>query len=173
MGNFSSIGIDLVAMCVNDLIVSGARPLAFLDYYGVSKLDRLKGQEIISGILEGCRLSECDLVGGETAEMPNYYAPNCFDLVGFAMGINEKMKIVDGKQIEPGDKIIGIPSSQISLQWLFFNSQCFSGHSTFTGINVGIVNPNKNICQREFWIYCPNTILKGWHILLVVVSMKT
>ena len=111
MGDFSSIGIDLVAMCVNDLIVSGARPLAFLDYYGVSKLERSKGKEIITGILEGCRLAECDLVGGETAEMPNHYAPNCFDLVGFAMGINEKEKIVDGKQIEPGDKIVGIPSS--------------------------------------------------------------
>ena len=110
-GNLSSIGIDLVAMCVNDLIVSGAKPLAFLDYYGVSKLDREKGKEVIAGILKGCEISECDLVGGETAEMPNHYAPNCFDLVGFAMGINEEDRIIDGSIVSIGDKIIGIPSS--------------------------------------------------------------
>ena len=110
-GNLSTIGIDLVAMCVNDLIVSGARPIAFLDYYGCSELERPKGQEILSGIIKGCSLAGCDLVGGETAEMPNHYQGENFDLVGFSMGVNEKSKIIDGEKITVGDVILGLPSS--------------------------------------------------------------
>ena len=109
--NYQSIGIDLVAMCVNDLIVSGAKPIAFLDYYGVSKLDRQIGRQVISGILKGCQLSGCDLIGGETAEMPNHYTNGNFDLVGFAMGINERNKIIDGSGVKDGDCILAIPSS--------------------------------------------------------------
>tara|TARA_X000000950_G_scaffold287442_1_gene399708 strand:+ start:5490 stop:6476 length:987 start_codon:yes stop_codon:yes gene_type:complete len=109
--DLSTIGIDLVAMCVNDLIVSGAKPIAFLDYYGCDKLDRVKGQQILKGILEGCAQAECDLVGGETAEMPDHYKGENFDLVGFSMGINEKDKIIDGSKIEEGNLILGLPSS--------------------------------------------------------------
>ena len=110
-GDLTTIGIDLVAMCVNDLIVSGAKPIAFLDYYGCSKLNREKGQQILSGIIDGCKLAGCDLVGGETAEMPNHYKGENFDLVGFSMGINEKSKIIDGTKIAEGDVILGLPSS--------------------------------------------------------------
>ena len=110
-GDLTTIGIDLVAMCVNDLIVSGAKPIAFLDYYGCSKLNREKGQQILSGIIDGCKLAGCDLVGGETAEMPNHYKGENFDLVGFSMGINEKSKIIDGTKISEGDVILGLPSS--------------------------------------------------------------
>jgi len=110
-GDLTTIGIDLVAMCVNDLIVSGAKPIAFLDYYGCSNLNREKGQQILSGIVEGCKLAGCDLVGGETAEMPNHYKGENFDLVGFSMGINEKSKIIDGTKISKGDVILGLPSS--------------------------------------------------------------
>ena len=92
--SLSTIGIDLVAMCVNDLIVSGAKPIAFLDYYGCSQLNRNQAKEVIEGIVEGCKISGCDLVGGETAEMPNHYKDNNFDLVGFSMGVNEKTKII-------------------------------------------------------------------------------
>jgi phosphoribosylformylglycinamidine cyclo-ligase len=109
--NLNTIGIDLVAMCVNDLIVSGAKPIAFLDYYGCSSLDRAKGEQIISGIIAGCELAECDLVGGETAEMPNHYIGDNFDLVGFSMGVNDKTKIIDGERISDGDVILGLPSS--------------------------------------------------------------
>ena len=98
-------------MCVNDLIVSGAKPTAFLDYYGCSKLDRSKGKEIISGILKGCRLANCELIGGETAEMPNHYTENNFDLVGFAVGVNNRNEIIDGSAIEAGNIILGLPSS--------------------------------------------------------------
>ena len=98
-------------MCVNDLIVSGAKPLAFLDYYGVSKLDRSIGKEIISGIISGCEMSGCDLVGGETAEMPNHYTDGNFDLVGFAMGVNERDGIIDGSTIAKNNCIIGLKSN--------------------------------------------------------------
>lgn len=108
---YDSLGIDLVAMCVNDLIVSGAKPLAFLDYYGVSKLDRSIGKEIISGIISGCEMSGCDLVGGETAEMPNHYTDGNFDLVGFAMGVNERDGIIDGSTIAKNNCIIGLKSN--------------------------------------------------------------
>ena len=109
--NLSTIGIDLVAMCVNDLIVSGAKPIAFLDYYGCSNLDRSKGQQILRGIIDGCSLAGCDLIGGETAEMPDHYQGENFDLVGFSMGINDKSRIIDGKKITDGDIILGLPSS--------------------------------------------------------------
>ena len=111
--DLSTIGIDLVAMCVNDLVVSGARPIAFLDYYGCANLDREKGKEILKGILEGCLQSECDLVGGETAEMPDHYKGENFDLVGFSMGVNDKNKIIDGSKIEEGNIILGLPSSGV------------------------------------------------------------
>ena len=106
-----NIGIDLVAMCVNDLISSGSKRVAFLDYYGCSKLDRSKGKESISGIVVGCKLAGCELIGGETAEMPNHYNENNFDLVGFSMGVNNRNKIIDGSSIESGDIVLGLPSS--------------------------------------------------------------
>ena len=109
--NLSTIGIDLVAMCVNDLIVSGATPLTFLDYYGVSKLNRNKGKEIITGILKGCDEAGCDLIGGETAEMPNHYTKDNFDLVGFAMGINERKNVIDGSKVRENNVILALPSS--------------------------------------------------------------
>ena len=111
LNDLSTIGIDLVAMCVNDLIVSGAKPVAFLDYYGCATLDREKGQEILKGILEGCLQSDCDLVGGETAEMPDHYKGENFDLVGFSMGVNDKGTIIDGSNIAEGNIILGLPSS--------------------------------------------------------------
>ena len=111
LNDLSTIGIDLVAMCVNDLIVSGAKPVAFLDYYGCATLDREKGQQILKGILEGCTQSDCDLVGGETAEMPDHYKGENFDLVGFSMGVNDKETIIDGSNIAEGNIILGLPSS--------------------------------------------------------------
>ena len=111
INDLSTIGIDLVAMCVNDLIVSGAKPIAFLDYYGCASLNRQKGQQILKGVLEGCSQSECDLVGGETAEMPDHYKDENFDLVGFSMGVNDKNQIIDGSKIEEGNIILGLPST--------------------------------------------------------------
>ena len=111
INKFNTIGVDLVAMSVNDLIVQGARPLFFLDYISINKVNLLKLKSIISGILKGCKISKCNLVGGETAEMPGTYAKNKFDIAGFAVGIVEEKKVLNGKKIKNNDLILAIPSS--------------------------------------------------------------
>ena len=110
---FDTIGIDLVAMCVNDLIVQGAKPLFFLDYIAVGKLDLKKTKKIINGIIKGCKFSQCSLIGGETAEMPGIYSKDKFDLAGFSVGLVSKKKILNKKKVKNNDLIIAIPSSGI------------------------------------------------------------
>ena len=110
---YDTIGIDLVAMCVNDLIVQGAKPLFFLDYIAVGKLNLNKSKKILKGILKGCSLSDCKLIGGETAEMPGIYSKNKFDLAGFSVGIVSKKKILNKKKVKNGDIILAVPSSGI------------------------------------------------------------
>ena len=109
----NTIGIDLVAMCVNDLVVQGAKPLFFLDYIAVEKIKLSKLKKILSGIIKGCKLASCDLVGGETAEMPGIYKKNKFDLAGFSTGIVSKTKILKRDNIKNGDIILAIPSTGI------------------------------------------------------------
>ncbi len=108
---FDTIGIDLVAMCVNDLIVQGAKPLFFLDYIAVGKLDLNKTKKILKGIFKGCKLSGCKLIGGETAEMPGIYSKDKFDLAGFSVGIVSKKKILNKNKVKNGDVILAIPSN--------------------------------------------------------------
>ena len=110
---FDTIGIDLVAMCVNDLIVQGAKPLFFLDYIAVGKLELNKTKQILKGIFKGCELSECKLIGGETAEMPGTYSKEKFDLAGFSVGIVSKKKILDKKNVKKDDIVLAIPSNGI------------------------------------------------------------
>lgn len=106
-----TIGQDAVAMCVNDIIVHGAEPLFFLDYLAVGKLDPEQVATIVRGIAAGCRQAGCALIGGETAEMPGFYASGEYDLAGFAVGVVERKKIIDGRQVKPGHVVIGLPSS--------------------------------------------------------------
>ena len=108
---FDTIGIDLVAMCVNDLVVQGARPLFFLDYIATGKLNLNKTKKILKGIFEGCRLSDCKLIGGETAEMPGTYSNNKYDLAGFSVGIVSKKKILSKDRVKIGDIVLAIPSN--------------------------------------------------------------
>ena len=111
MDKHNTVGIDLVAMCVNDIAVQGAKPLFFLDYLATGKLKTDTVTEIIKGIAEGCRQAACALTGGETAELPGFYRNNEYDLAGFAVGIVDNSKIIDGSEIHVGNKIIGIASS--------------------------------------------------------------
>jgi len=108
---FNTIGIDLVAMCVNDLIVQGAQPLFFLDYISINKIELKKLKQVMKGILKGCQLASCDLVGGETAEMPGTYGKNKFDIAGFSVGIVDEKKILNVKKIKKDDLILAIPSN--------------------------------------------------------------
>jgi phosphoribosylformylglycinamidine cyclo-ligase len=111
LGRHVTIGIDLVGMCVNDVLVQGAEPLFFLDYFATGKLDVDTTVSVVGGIAKGCELAGCALVGGETAEMPDMYPPGEYDLAGFTVGVVEKSALVDGSQIQAGDAIIGIASS--------------------------------------------------------------
>ena len=111
LNKFDTIGIDLVAMSVNDLIVQGAKPLLFLDYISINKIDLIKLKSIIKGIVKGCKLSDCELVGGETAEMPGTYSKGKFDIAGFAVGIVGKNKILNKNKIKKNNLVLAIPSS--------------------------------------------------------------
>ncbi len=113
LNKYDTIGIDLVAMSVNDLIVQGAKPILFLDYISINKIDLKKLKFIIKGIVKGCEISKCELVGGETAEMPGTYEKGKFDIAGFAVGVVDEKKILKKKKIKKGDLILAVPSSGI------------------------------------------------------------
>ena len=113
LNKYDTIGIDLVAMSVNDLIVQGAKPLLFLDYISINKIDFKKLKPIIKGIINGCKISNCELVGGETAEMPGTYEKGKFDIAGFAVGLVDERKILDKKNIKKNDLVLAIPSSGV------------------------------------------------------------
>ena len=111
MDRHETVGIDLVAMSVNDVLTSGAEPLFFLDYFATARLDVDRAEKVIAGVAKGCEQAGCTLLGGETAELPGFYVPGEYELAGFAVGIVEKSQIIDGKTIVPGDRVIGLASS--------------------------------------------------------------
>jgi phosphoribosylformylglycinamidine cyclo-ligase len=122
-----TIGIDLVAMCVNDLITCGARPLIFLDYYATGRLDLKRSKRIMTGILEGCRQGRSMLLGGETAEMPGFYPEGEYDLAGFSVGIVKRSEVIDGSKILPGDLVLGLPSTGLHSNGYSLVRKVFSG----------------------------------------------
>ncbi len=147
------IGIDLVAMCVNDIVTCGAKPLFFLDYLAFGKFEEKIFEELIEGIVEGCKTSQCALLGGETAEMPGVYQPGEYDCAGFVVGIIEREKIIDGSEIAIGDAIIGITSNGLHsngfslVRKVFFEEQKLSLDHIFEelGIPLGeeLLKPTK------------------------------
>lgn len=138
MGKHDTIGIDLVAMCVNDIIVQGAKPLFFLDYLSMGKLETKTATDVITGIAEGCRMAKCALIGGETAEMPGFYKDNEYDLAGFVVGLVENNNIIDGSGIHVGDQIIGISSSGLhSNGYSLVRKVCFE----IIGLNIDTYVP--------------------------------
>ncbi len=145
-----TIGIDCVAMCVNDIICSGARPLFFLDYIACGKNIPEKIAQIVEGIAKGCKMSECSLIGGETAEMPGFYPKDEYDVAGFAVGIGDRAKLIDGKDIKEGDTIIGVASSGVhsngfSLIRSIFRENGFSEYVEELGVKIGdlLLTPTK------------------------------
>jgi len=127
LNRHETVGIDLVAMSVNDLITCGAKPLIFLDYYATGKLDLKKSKRILDGILKGCKMGRLALLGGETAEMPGFYPGGEYDLAGFAVGIVKRSEVIDGSKIFPGDLILGLPSSGLHSNGYSLVRKIFKG----------------------------------------------
>ena len=139
----NTIGIDLVAMCVNDLIVLGAKPLFFLDYIAVEKLDLKKVKKIFKGILKGCEISKCSLLGGETAEMPGIYIKNKFDLAGFSVGVVSRQKILNKNNVRDGDLILAIPSNGIHSNGYSLVRKLLVGKTVTAKMKNEIIKPTK------------------------------
>lgn len=177
MDKHDTVGIDLVAMCVNDIIVQGAVPLFMLDYISMGKLDERKAVEIIKGIVHGCKDARCSLIGGETAEMPGFYADGEYDLAGFVVGLVDNQQILDGSEIAVGHRLIGIGSSGLHsngyslVRKVFFEELKMSvdDHVDEFGRTLGeeLLEPTKiyartvtNLC-RDFKIYGISHITGG------------
>ena len=161
---FDTIGIDLVAMCVNDLIVQGAKPLFFLDYIAVGKLDLNKTKKILKGIFSGCRISDCKLIGGETAEMPGIYSKDKFDLAGFSVGIVSKKKILDKGKVKKNDIVLAIPSSGIHSNGFSLVRSILKKNKLPANLKKEILRPTKIYSKEILKLTDKNLINAAAHI---------
>ena len=166
MDKHDTVGQDCVAMCVNDIVCQGAVPLFFLDYIATGKVQAEKIADIVKGIADGCVLSECSLVGGETAEMPSFYDDDEYDMAGFAVGIADKSRIIDGSRVSEGDVLIGLPSSGIHsngyslVRKIFFDKMDMDvaeyGEELGTTLGDALITPTKiyvKACKAVFGKY--------------------
>ena len=161
---FDTIGIDLVAMCVNDLIVQGAKPLFFLDYIAVGKLNLIKTKKILRGIFKGCKISNCKLIGGETAEMPGIYTKDKFDLAGFSVGIVSKKKILDKSRVKPNNVILAIPSNGIHSNGFSLVRSILKKNRLPSNLRNEILKPTKIYTKEILDLTNKNLINAAAHI---------
>ena len=161
---FDTIGIDLVAMCVNDLIVQGAKPLFFLDYIAVGKLNLKKTKKILKGIFKGCDLSGCKLIGGETAEMPGIYSKDKFDLAGFSVGIVSKKKILNKTKVKSGDIILALPSDGIHSNGYSLVRTILKKNKIPNNLKKELLKPTKIYTKEVLKLTSKNLINAAAHI---------
>jgi len=161
---FDTIGIDLVAMCVNDLIVQGAKPLFFLDYIAVGKLDLNKTKKILNGVFKGCKISDCKLIGGETAEMPGIYSKDKFDLAGFSVGIVSKKKILDKSNVKKNDIVLAIPSNGIHANGYSLVRSILKKNKIPFNLKKEILKPTKIYTKEILKLASKNLINAAAHI---------
>jgi phosphoribosylformylglycinamidine cyclo-ligase len=143
LGKYDTVGIDLVAMCVDDVVVLGAEPLFFLDYIAVGKVRPRVLYEVLKGIARGCREARCTLLGGETAELPGLYAPGKWDLAGFSVGIVDEAKMIDGRACRAGDVVIGLASSGLHSNGYSLARKAFSERELRSGMGKELLRPTK------------------------------
>ena len=177
LNKYDTIGIDLVAMSVNDLIVQGAKPIIFLDYISINKIALKKLKSIIKGILKGCRLSDCELVGGETAEMPDTYEKGKFDIAGFAVGVVDEKKILNKEKIKKGDLVLAVPSSGIHSNGYSLVREILKKNKLPPKIKKILLKPTKiyveeilNLCKKNL-IHSAANITGGGIIENVIRSI--
>ena len=161
---FDTIGIDLVAMCVNDLIVQGAKPLFFLDYIAVGKLNLNKTKKILKGIFKGCSLSDCKLIGGETAEMPGIYSKDKFDLAGFSVGIVSKKKILNKNKVKEKDIVLAVPSSGIHSNGYSLVRKIIRKEKLNKSFKLELLQPTKIYSKEILKLVEKDLINAGAHI---------
>ncbi len=147
---YEGIGIDVVAMNVDDVLAMGAEPLFFLDYLACGRIDIKEGKEIIRGVAQGCKSAGCSLIGGETAEMPQFYAKGQYELVGFAVGVLEKGGIIDGSKVKPGDKILGFPSSGLHSNGFSLVRNILFKNTVNTEEKIRILNKKDKMLGRSW-----------------------
>jgi phosphoribosylformylglycinamidine cyclo-ligase len=161
---FDTIGIDLVAMCINDLIVQGAKPLFFLDYIAVGKLNLNKTKKILKGIFNGCKISDCKLIGGETAEMPGIYTKDKFDLAGFSVGIVSKKKILSKKNVKNEDVVLAVPSNGIHSNGYSLVRSILKKNKISNDLKKEILKPTKIYSKEILQLTNKNLIHAASHI---------
>ena len=161
---FDTIGIDLVAMCVNDLIVQGAKPLFFLDYIAIDKINLSKTKKIIQGIFKGCKISNCKLIGGETAEMPGTYSKNKFDLAGFSVGIVSKRKVLSKNNVKENDIVLAIPSNGIHSNGFSLVRSILKKKKISNNLKKELIKPTKIYVSEILKLHNKNLIKSAAHI---------
>lgn len=164
-----TVGIDLVAMCVNDVLTLGAEPLFFLDYFATGRLRSGRARDVVKGIAEGCRQAGCSLIGGETAEMPGFYGQEEYDLAGFAVGVVDRPDIIDGSRIAEGDVVIGLPSSGLHSNGYSLARKVFFDRA---GLSHDACLPELGISVGEELLKPTTIYVKAFQLLKGAVTVK-